>query len=520
MKKTTMKKWALLLAFTSFSALAEQTYSEMIEYPFYEVQKTSEGKNNKMMILNSGVAAFWKRIEMIRSAKKNIEVEYFIYSTDETSKALTTELVKAAERGVIVRILVDKSAAVFELDPFYAKALKTKGVELRYYNAAPLYRISSVNFRNHRKLISVDDRYAITGGRNIENDYFDYSTEFNFLDRDAYIEGDIVPTLRKSFDAFFENSIVETPSDPQRPKETKIERYKEHGSVVTLKREVPNTKKINEYENKIKNAEAFISESDDSKILLEKYRDAAAPILANSKLISCPEITYSTDRPGGDFLTRLVEDYSDDYRYLRKTLFDKAITVDKGIIVSSPYMINSPKSLEIYQSLLDKGVSIDLYTNSMASTDALYVAANLYRSVFSWARSGIKTYIHAGEYIDESSGIVSDVAKAKWGTHSKTQLYIYKDATKNEFMIGTYNYDNRSNHYNTEMGIFCKGSTELYDIVEESVKSRMNEGYLITEDHKAFDKNGKEVSVFGANKDDLLKMAIYAIPSWLLSLLL
>lgn len=520
MNKSIMLSLAIFPLIANSSDFKSPNYSSSIEYPFYEVQKEEDGYKNQMMILNSGINAFAKRIELIRKAKKNIEVEYFIYALDETAKAMTTELVKAAKRGVNVRVLIDKSAAVFVLDEFYAQALRNAGVEIKYYNAAAIYRLSSINFRNHRKLLSVDDKYAITGGRNIENDYFDYSEEFNFLDRDVLIHGDIVKTLRKSFDEYFNHKISEVPEAPKAPKKLIRKRYKENGSVVWKYKNVPNTKRIQEYKKKQENAELFIKQTTDDATLISKYLAAAKNSIDRKNMYSCPVVTYSTDRPGGNFATRLKEDYSDDYRYLRKTLFDKAVTVDKGILVSSPYMINSPKSLEIYNALLDRDVSIKLYTNSMASTDALYVAANLYRSVFEWSRLGIETYIHAGEYINENDPKIVNVEKAKWGTHSKTQLYIYKDSSMNEFMIGTYNYDNRSNHYNTEMGIFCQGSKILFDDVQNSIAKRMNKSYLIHSDYSATDKDGNEVSVFGANKDDLLKMTLMALPSWLLNLLL
>ena len=66
-------------------------------------------------------------LEIIRKAKNNKEIEYFIYALDDSSKILTAELVKAAERGVKVRVLVDKSSTVFQQDEYYAQALKEAG---------------------------------------------------------------------------------------------------------------------------------------------------------------------------------------------------------------------------------------------------------------------------------------------------------------------------------------------------------------------------------------------------------
>ncbi|MEK7355669.1 MAG: phospholipase D-like domain-containing protein, partial [Bdellovibrionota bacterium] len=160
--------------------------SKMIPYPYYAVQ---DGGQNKVMYIDDGMAALAVRVEMIRRAQKSIVVEYFIYNTDTAARIITKELVEAAKRGVKIRLLVDKSVAVFKLDEYYAKELAARGVELRYYNAASLWRVSSLQFRTHRKLIAVDDLEALTGGRNIGDDYFDLSPEFNFDDADIHVIG-------------------------------------------------------------------------------------------------------------------------------------------------------------------------------------------------------------------------------------------------------------------------------------------------------------------------------------------
>lgn len=489
-----------------------------LKAPFYQVQKESEGFHNDMMILNSGVAAFAKRIEMIRSAKKSIEVEYFIYGLDETSKAFTSELVLAAKRGVKVRILVDKSSAIFVLDEYYAKALSEAGVELRYYNDASLVRVSSINFRNHRKLLVVDDRMAITGGRNIENDYFDYSEEFNFLDRDVFVEGDIAKTMRQSFDKFFEHKIAERPDLPKRPKDV-VRRWVNDRDGKGF-RDFSNHKAVKEYEDKMKAATDYVNQSQQDLDVLAKYEQVGGEILAKSQLAACPEATFATDAPGGTFLTRLLKKYGDEYRHLRKVLFEKANSVDKEVVLSSPYIINSPKSMEIYKNLLGRDVKLSIYTNSLASTDAVYVAANLYPSLKEMVGNGIGVYLHPGVFQNEGHGLVSNVEGAKWGTHSKTQLYIHKDSRQNEFMIGTYNYDNRSNHYNTEMALFCKGSAELFKDVEDSVDERIGNSYHIDKNLKAKNRDGKEVSIYGASEEGLTTMRLISIPSRLLNLLL
>lgn len=494
-------KHFFLLGLLSFSALATEKLTDNIPFPFHEVQKASEGKSNSMMILTSGLGSLELRLQLIREAKTNIEVEYFIYGLDESSKLVTQELVLAAQRGVKVRMLIDKSAAIFEFDEYYAKVLAEYGIEVRYYNSAPLYRLSSIQFRNHRKLLSVDDSKAITGGRNIGNDYFNMSPHFNFLDTDVYVEGDIVKTIRLSFDEYFEAQIAERPKLPKEPRLTK-------------------SPKMEKYIKRLADAEAFIQRTESDQVLLDKISELGQAELTKSQKHNCPETTYTTDRPGGNFKTRLVKKYSDDFRFVRKALFDKITHVDKRVTLASPYMINNKYSHLLMDDLLNRGIEIKLYTNSLASTDAVYVAANLYMDVPKWTQSGIKVHVHNGLYLDGTTVLNDEIKQAKWGVHTKAQVYEYQDSSLNEIMIGTYNIDNRSNHYNNEMAIFCRGSEALVQDLKGEIERLMYEGYEITASGQAVDKEGNSVNVMGANPDNKLLMRLITLPSWLLKFLL
>jgi len=524
-----INKYLLLsgLACTSFycqESFANDDLQNEIPYPFYQVQKSADGQQNKLTALNSGIASLQARIDIIRKAKKNIEVEYFIYALDQSSKLFTVELVKAAKRGVKVRILVDKSVTIFELDEYYAKALREKGIEVKYYNTAATIRLSSMNFRNHRKLLSVDDKYAITGGRNIEDDYFDLSPKYNFLDRDVLIEGPMARTLRDSFDQYFENRISEAPQFPTRPADFIRKRKSTANGKSTVTRKVSNKRNVDEYLERTKKAQDFLVDDNSNQKLLEKVASIGKPILYNSKSHICPELTYATDRPGGTFLKRLVDDYSDDYRYLRKVFNKKVSSTNKHLYLSSPYILNNRRSRKLMKDLLDRKVEITMYTNSLASTDAVYVAANLYKDVFRWARMGMNTHVHSSLYHDEATTKLDDsVKEARWGTHSKTQIYESLNSMgelETEIMVGTYNIDNRSNHYNSEMGVFCKGSEGYSKDVKDNMLDRLKHSYQIHGNRTATNSSGDRVAVLGKNPDGKFTTVLVALPAWLLKFLL
>ena len=250
-----MKKFSLLfvLLFSTTFALASNggAYESNVEipYPFYDVQSQSMGQDNKITLLESGITALYKRLEIIESATEHIEVEYFVYDTDNAAKLLTQALVDAARRGVRVRMLVDASFTVLELQKYHAKLFEEAGIEIKFYNTSAWYRISSIQFRNHRKLLSVDDKIAITGGRNVKNDYYDLSHEYNFLDRDIVVEGPIVFTMRESFDRYFDHRISKTFDSPERPADTRMQRVRRNGYWRSVRRD--NSRNVRKYEERM-----------------------------------------------------------------------------------------------------------------------------------------------------------------------------------------------------------------------------------------------------------------------------
>ena len=483
-----------VLVTLTLSAFAGSRLGDMIPYPFYEVQ---ENEPNKVMVLNNGVAAFELRLQMIRRAQKNIEVEYFIYNTDMAGKIVTRELVEAAKRGVKVRILIDKNIATFQLNPYYAHELQEHGIEVKYYNSAPIIAISTVQFRNHRKLISVDDTEAVTGGRNIGDDYFDMSPHYNFNDRDVYITGPMVKVLRDSFDQFFDHEMSDTPKRKKRPE---------------------NEERAAVWDKKVAKAKAFLEASPEETFIRSRSAELGPKVLESYKLHSCPTATFSSDRPGARFRTRLREKFLDEYRFLRQTLAEKTLEVNKAFTLSSPYLIHNKRTRNIMAHLLKNKVDIDVYTNSLGSTDAVYVAANLYLYIKEWAKSGIKIWLHDSSFIHDGPAMTEEAEKARWGTHDKTQ--VYEASTHTEVMIGTYNIDNRSNFYNTEMAIFCRGNDELSMEVKNSIMGRAHKGVRVTADGAAVDLAGNSRNIYSASKNKVLFMKFITLPSYILNFLL
>ena len=481
---------------------------ESLEYPYYarSVYDSSRPETaNEMMILNSGIASLEKRIEMIRKAKHSIELEYFIYEPDDAGRILITELIKKSLSGVRVRILLDKSITVIRFDEYYADALRKYGIEVRYFNRA--VDPSTAQFRNHRKLISIDNAEAITGGRNIGVDYFDMSPTYNFYDRDVWVKGPIVKAMVDSFNAFWVSERTVKAVVPYVPEASRL--HRDTRRVLAPKNQV--------HERRKKEAQDFMIETAELRALKERLAVVGRGYLAQKETHICPSLTYVTDRPTGTFIRRLTPGvYKTEDRLLNQVLKTRLLEAKESVIMETPYFMINKSFGEMMGELLDRGIETKVLTNSLGSTDAIYVSANFYRQIGDWIQRGLQTYVHSSKYQGER---VFDnmIKQSRYGIHSKTFVI-----DRNDFTVGTYNVDNRSDFYNTEMTLFCEGSPELAKIVLDSINTRLDYSYELTDDGtSARDKKGNSADAYGGASESTVRlMKRIRIPTQLLEFLM
>lgn len=147
-------------------------------------------------LLKNGIEAFPAMFAAIAGARSCIALKMYIFSDDETGREFRSHLVAAARRGVQVMVLVDAWGS-WDLPDSFWDALRIAGGRVRWFR--PLFR-GLFPFRNHRKLLLVDNRTAYIGGLNVANEYY-RGTEAMAPWRDNMLEvsGVEVARLRRSF---------------------------------------------------------------------------------------------------------------------------------------------------------------------------------------------------------------------------------------------------------------------------------------------------------------------------------
>lgn len=180
-------------------------------------QSTPAAPRHYALLLDRGEDSLLARLNLIRAARRTVDVQTYIFDTDDSARMVLDALLAAARRGVRVRLLIDQLSAISNLDMLAALSAAHRNFALRIYNptfnqAVPSYLdyAASVlccfrrfNQRMHTKLLLVDGVVGITGGRNYQDDYYDWDAEYNFRDRDVLIAGPEGADMARSFEQFW-----------------------------------------------------------------------------------------------------------------------------------------------------------------------------------------------------------------------------------------------------------------------------------------------------------------------------
>ncbi len=146
-----------------------------------------------------GDEAFPAMLAAIDAASRFISLEVYIFSDDELGRRFRDALLRASQRGVTVRVLVDGVGSNNLPDDFWF-SLKNAGGEARVFNPITLKRFG---IRNHRKLLVCDERVAFIGGFNISHEYEGDGVNRGWRDLGLQLEGGMIGDLSASFDQMF-----------------------------------------------------------------------------------------------------------------------------------------------------------------------------------------------------------------------------------------------------------------------------------------------------------------------------
>jgi cardiolipin synthase len=149
--------------------------------------------------LCTGKEIFVALLNAIDAAQHSVCLETYIYSPGEVGERFREALVRARQRNVVVRVLIDALGS-YNLPGDFWRPLTTVGGEVRRFNPLSLHRLG---IRNHRKLLVCDAQVAFVGGFNIAPEYDGDGITSGWRDIGLRIEGSLPAQLAASFEEMF-----------------------------------------------------------------------------------------------------------------------------------------------------------------------------------------------------------------------------------------------------------------------------------------------------------------------------
>jgi putative cardiolipin synthase len=398
------------------------------------------GGNSGFRILSVGVDGFLTRVQMIDAAERTIDLQYFIFRGDETGRLITAALLRAADRGVHVRVLIDDGDTVAGDEQIFALD-GHPSVEIRVFNPFAYrghsdflrgmeftFNMRRLDYRMHNKLLVVDNSVALIGGRNIGNQYFQMDPESQFADDDVFTVGPVVQQLSATFDEFWNStqSIPAAALGHARHPASDLEKHRQvaQGSKPMLSLDSPGI---------------------DYVAMLRTDEPYAGMIVGHLPLVwASAEI--ASDSPD----KKNVEKGVTSGRLMSEPVVKAAAQAHTEILMVTPYFVPSGDEMHLLDTLLRNNVRVAILTNSLESAPGLLAQAGYTRYRLPLLDDGADLYeVRARLGSRRGSGQTARISQfGNYGLHAK--LYVFD---RERFFIGSMNFDQRSKHLNTEIGL-------------------------------------------------------------------
>ncbi len=413
-----------------------------------------------VFVLEDGSSAMVSRAWFSEYAENTIDIQYFIFSMDNIGLIACDYLVRAADRGIKVRILVDDIMVDADAEDILTLS-SHENISIKIYNPginlgknifSKLKKVStdfrSANQRMHNKTFIVDDKIVITGGRNVADEYYDYDHEYNFRDRDILMLGKETKKVKKSFDEFWNDSLS---YEVENVLGKKIEYSKN------------NFNKLHEYACNPNNFWPQIR-----KRILDFPR-VFKSLQDLNEFQWLDDVSFVSDVPGKNDGKHGLAGGGESTSVLIDLIKNAKYTIE----IQTPYLITTKLGQNLFKEAVDRGVKIRVLTNSLASTDNVEAFSSYQSNRRDLLKTGIRIFEFRPDAAEQTKIMTGELQasldnKPTFGLHAKSM--VIDDITA---VVGTFNLDPRSANLNTECFVVVNSkeiSKGILDGMEEEFK--------------------------------------------------
>jgi phosphatidylserine/phosphatidylglycerophosphate/cardiolipin synthase-like enzyme len=399
--------------------------------------------SDAVALLPDDYAAAQARVDLIQQAARQIEASYYWIGNDAIGALYLSLLREASLRGVSVRLIVD--AEHNDIPTAVQFLLMRAGVQIKEFHPVSPAHPNWVNLRMHDKVLIVDREQMIVGSRNLRDSHFGRA-KLNYVDRDAYVAGEVVGQAGRYFDCLWSSPEVRDTS----ANDKLWQRLKQKDKLSLDRVGLP------------RSSGRGLSPDGKASLWLAAGRQVS---------VACRPIEFCT---GNDWSACAVETCCDWFVFDpcgRKRqpggsddqLMALIRHAQSTIVLETPYFV---MSTELQRALFDaraRGVSVTVLTNSLASTDHTFVAAVMTNQRRRTLRNGIELWEYAGP------------------DHLHAKSFVVDGATA---FVGSFNFDPRSQFLNTETGIVVS-DPQAAQWVWSSIGDHMQNAFRIGPDGRS-----------------------------------
>ena len=425
---------------TSSSALLhpEQT---RLGRQFADAAREHQG-NSAFRIIPVGADGFLTRMQMINAAERSIDLQYFIVRGDETGRLLSNAVLLAADRGVHVRVLIDDGETLPGDDQILLLQAHP-AIEIRIFNPFAyrgnslllragefLLNAARLDSRMHNKLLVVDNAVALIGGRNIGDQYFQIDPDAQFADDDVFAAGPIARQLSNSFDEFWNNKLA-IPAEALSAE--KPSALKEHRQELNEQGRQLKADGI-DYVNRVAAGEPFAG-----------MISGRLPLIwAHAQMIA--------DSPD----KKKVEKGAMVGRLMHHSVAKVTGEVRSELLMITPYLIPDDEGMQMFKELRQREVRVRILTNSMESSTMLLAQAGYMHYRVPLLKNGVELH-EIRSLLGNARGSGQSATISRYGNYSlHAKLFVFD---RQRLFIGSMNFDQRSMHLNTEIGLIIDSPT-------------------------------------------------------------
>ena len=383
--------------------------------------------------LYDGFMSMATRLHLINNAKDHLDLQYYIWENDDIGQLLLIQLLKAADRGVKVRLMIDdQNGTALDKTLFALSAHPNIDIKLfnpyqfRHFRALDYgFRLKKINHRMHNKLIVADGSVAVTGGRNISREYFDASNQFQFTDVDIFFAGKSVEQANKTFQRFWNDSLS--------------------FEVQKLFAKKAQTQDLAHLRQQFKRLD--VSDDEIKRRITLSEQHVKQHLKENP--IAWAKAHFVADHPNKARAT------AKNSGYIYNQMLDLMGEPKQHLELVSAYFVPTQKGTDYLSDKAKDGIQVRILTNSFLANDVALVHAYYQQYRKQLLKNGIelwefKPYIERPErtwYEVMTGNVIPAKNKNSSSLHAK-----FFDVDGMVF-IGSFNFDPRSANLNTEVGL-------------------------------------------------------------------